>query len=272
MQGAVTGIDFALGAAIHYDFELATNPEPFETLVRNLFGISSPSGEFRHWHIDLKRKRTPPPPAFDLARLVRLVRRGVSSAAAEATNAEDPDRLLVVAGTRPLEAAPERFTMTKCRYDAVIVAGANRLRQLGPQRMIDAIVEFADAVAARAGVVHCATTSTYAAGLASCGGSMELSRDEVGHITDLMYFRSQWGDVIRGPAWGTFLGPSHVDRLGGAAKVIASAPCARVTSLSSGGGYLQATATDEPILEGDASQALAKLALFLDPVAGHRVG
>src|SRR4051812_13659289 len=128
MQGAVTQIDFALGAAVHYDFELATDPQPFETLVRELFGASSPSGEFRHWYIDLKSKRTPPPPSLDLGKLVQLVQRGVASAAAEtAPNAADTDRMLVVAGTRPLDAAPERFSMTKCRFDAVIVAGPARL-------------------------------------------------------------------------------------------------------------------------------------------------
>ncbi|MEO8703875.1 MAG: type VI immunity family protein [Kofleriaceae bacterium] len=269
----MTQIDFALGAAVHFDFELATHPEPFENLVRDLVGVSSASGEFRHWYIPLEGKRTPPPPAFDLSRLVRLVRRGVASAAAETLpNAADPDRLLVVAGTRPLDAAPERFTMTKCRYDAVIVVGCSRLRQLGTQRVIDAIVTFADAVAARAGVVHCATTSAYAAGLASCGGSTVLSTREVGHITDLMYFQPQWGDVIRGPAWGTFLGPSHVDRLGGAGKLAETAPCARVVSLPSGGGYLQVTATDQPILERDSMAPLDELALFLDQVVGHRGG
>jgi len=262
--------DFAIGAAVHYDFELATDPEPFERLVRDLFGVSSPSGEFVHWYIPLKGKRTPPPPPFDLARLVRLVKRGVSSAAADTRpNAADSDLMIVRAGTRPREAEPERFTMTKCRHHAYIGVGATPLRRLGVQRVIDAIVEFADAVEVRAGVVHCAATSTYATALAACGGT-GLSWPERNHVTDLMYFQPQWGDVIRGPAWGTFLGASHVERLGGD---IETAPCAQVSPLRSGGAYLQATPSDHPLLE-DAPTMKAivdKLAVFLDAVVGHRV-
>jgi len=273
MQGSVSDGNFALGAAIHYDFELATNPQPFETLVKSLFGVSSPTGEFVHWFRPLKGKRTPPPPPLDVDKLVRLVRRGVASAAAEtAPNTADSDLLLVVAGTRPINDGPERFTMTKCRYNAVIAAGAARLRRLGVQRVIDAIVAFADAVEVRAGVVHCADSSTYASALASCGAS-GLSRAESDHVSDLMYFEPQWGDVIRGPAWGTFLGAAHVARLGGAAHIADSAPCAGVSSLRSGGSYLQATPSEAPLLEHDPSLAttLEKLARFLDPVTGHRV-
>lgn len=90
--------DFAIAAAVHYDFELATNPEPFEQLVHDLFGISSPRGEFIHWSTPLKGKRSAPPPAFDLSKLVRRVRRGVASAAVESLRTADCSRVVTSIG------------------------------------------------------------------------------------------------------------------------------------------------------------------------------
>ena len=52
MSSSIVDNSFALGAAIHYDFELAATPKPFEVLVEGLFGTSSPRGELRHWFID----------------------------------------------------------------------------------------------------------------------------------------------------------------------------------------------------------------------------
>lgn len=61
-------------------------------------------------------------------------------------------------------------------------------------------------------------------------------------VTDGLYWRPRWGEVIRGPAWGTFLGAQHVDKLGGIARIERESGCARVIALSSGGAYLQTTA------------------------------
>jgi hypothetical protein len=269
------GIDggLALGAAVHYDFELADTPKPFEALVEDLFGAESPGGEFRHWFIRVENRQAPPPAPLDLRKLVRrVVGGGLAMAAAEtAPKTADPDMMLVRAGTTPVSQRPERFSQSKSLYDAIAVFGAARLRGIGRQRALDDIVAFADAVDAQAGVVHWADSAAYAGGLASCGGSPTLSREQVGHITDLMYWQSRWGEVIRGPAWGTFLGAAHVERLGGIRRIEREAPCARVIALRSGGGFLEATDIENPLVEDhDDGGALARLAAFLAPVMGHR--
>jgi hypothetical protein len=264
---------FALGAAIHYDFELAATPRPFEVLIEELFGAASPGGELRQWFIHVEDRKAPPPAPLDLRQLVGLVARGgLAIAAAEtAPNTADEDMMLVRAGTTPIAKRPERFSQTRCRYDAIAVFGAARLREVGTQRALDAIIAFADAVGARAGVVHWADRAAYAAGLASCGGNTTLSREQIGHITDLMYWQPRWGDVIRGPAWGTLLGAVHVERLGGVGRIEREAPCTRVIALRSGGGFLQATPIEAPLVEDCYDDgALAPLAGFLAPVMGHR--
>jgi hypothetical protein len=262
-----------MGAALHYDFELAATPRPFEVLVDELFGAASPGGELRHWFIQVEDRKAPPPAPLDLRKLLRLVARGgLAMAAAEtAPNTADAGMMLVRADTTPIAKQPERFSQTKCRYDAVAVFGQARLREVGTQRALDVIVQFADAVAARAGVVYWAESAAYAAGLASCGGSTTLSRDQIGHITDLMYWQPRWGDVIRGPAWGTFLGAAHVERLGGIGRIERDAECARVIALRSGSAFLQATPIEAPLVEDrDDGGALPRLADFLAPVMGHR--
>jgi hypothetical protein len=261
-------IDLALSAALYYDCELAASSLPLVALVGELFG-GLPGGDLRHWCTPVADRKSPPPESLDLKRLGRLVERGgVAMAAAEtAPDTPDAERMLVRAGTTPIAKRPERFSQTRTRYDAIAVLGAARLRLVGAQRALDAIVEFADAVGARAGTVFWAETAAYAEGLASCGGRMSLSREQVRHITDLMFCQPRWGEVIRGPAWGTFLSAAHVDRLGGVARIERDAGCTRVVGLGSGGAYLQLAPIDEPLVEdrGDDGR-LATLATFLTPV------
>jgi hypothetical protein len=65
--------------------------------------------------------------------------------------------------------------------------------------------------------------------------------------------------VIRGPAWGTFLGAPHVDKLGGMTRIERESGCARVIALESGGAYLQTT----PEPTDGVPEALVR---FLEPV------
>ena len=265
----------ALGAGLHFDFELAADPQPFERIVGDLFRVGSApaGGTFYQWLIDVENRKAPPPAPLDLPALVRSIARGdVSTAAAEtAPMTGDADQMLVRASTTPIAKRPERFALTRCRYDCVASFGSARLREVGAQRALDAVVAFADAVGVRAGAMHWAESALYATGLASCGGSGPLSRDQIDRITDLMYWRPRWGDVIRGPAWGTFLGPTHAERLGGLARIERESGCARVIGLTSGGAFLQATPLDAPLIEGrDDGEVLAGIAAFLEPVMGQR--
>jgi len=261
----------ALGAALHFDFELAADPRPFAKIVESLFGATSPEGVFRHFYTSVDNRLTLPPAPLDLRKLLRRIADGkISTAAAEtAPKTPEVDEMCVSADTAPL--ASRSRSMTTCRYDLTASFGAARLAAVRTQRALDAVVAFADAVAARAGVVHWARSTVHASCLASCSGSARLSREQSGHITDLMYWQPRWGDVIRGPAWGTFLGATHVATLGGVARIERDSGCARVVALGSGGAFLQATPLDAPIVEGDDDGgALARLAAFLAPVMGRR--
>jgi hypothetical protein len=259
----------AFGGAVHFDTELVGSPEPFVALVRSLFG-ESPGGAV-HWYTPIEGKRSPAPAPLDVDKLVQLIGRGVAFAAVETAPATpDSELVLARAAATPIAQRPERFSQTKCRYSAELALGAAALHRLGAQRVLDAFIAFAGAVRGRAGVVHWADSAAYASCLASCGGSEALSREQIQHIADLMYWQPRWGEVIRGPAWGTFLGADHVDRLGGLARIERESGCARVVGLASGGAFLQATPIDAPLVEGHADRGvLDRLAGFLAPVMGQ---
>lgn len=267
---ALTGA-FALGAAVHHDFVLAESPAPLAHFLRELFGDRSPDGRFTQSCIwDDKRKVGPPAP-LSLDKLLRLVTEGKVWLAGVGTrpNTPEADQMRISAGTVARN-RPAR-SLTRCRYQLVAQFGAARLREVGAQRALDLVIEFADAVSARAGVVHWAETTRYAACLASGGGSFELTKQQGSHIQDLLYWQPRWGDVIRGPQWGTLLGAAHVEALGGLARIERESGCARVVGLRSGGAFLQATPLDEPIVEDhDDHGVLARLAAFLAPVMGQR--
>jgi hypothetical protein len=259
----------ALGAALHFDHELATQPEPFATLARALFGERS-DGAYRHFTIPDGRKARPSVP-LNIDGLLRRITAGTTSVAMVETEPRtaDPDIMLISAGTLPHDRRSR--SLTKCRYDFTAAFGAHRLRELGAARVLDLVIAFADAVAARAGGVHWATSTIYASSLALGGGSQQLTRAQNSHVTDLLYWQPRWGEVIRGPQWGTFLGAEHVTTLGGIARIEREAGCARVVALASGGAFLQATPIDQPIVEdSDDGGVLARLSEFLAPVMGKR--
>jgi len=261
----------ALSAALHFDHELAADPAPFAVLVRALFGERSSDGAFRQFFVWADGRKPRPPASLELARLLELVRSGQAWLTAVETEPGTPADLemRVAAGTTPHD-KPAR-SVTRCRYNFDAVFGAARLDELGARRVLDLVIAFGDAVAARAGVVHWAAPTIYAACLASCGGSSQLTPAQSGHIQDLMYWQPRWGDVIRGPQWGTFLGAAHVATLGGIARIEREAPCARVVALGSGGAFLEATPIDRPLFEDRGDPApLAELARFLAPVMGTR--
>jgi hypothetical protein len=223
----------AVAAALHFDYELAANPKPLVGLVETL----ATPGRFRQSYIDAQNHKMRPPSALRLDALIRRVAMGETSGVGieTATGTPDVDTLNVRVDTTPVAEHPERYTLTKCRYQAFIGLGAHRVHG------IDAIITFADAIGVRAGSIYVADTAEYAMALASGGGGPTLTRTQIDRITDGLYWRPRWGDVLRGPAWGTFLGASHVEKLGGMTRIEREAGCARVTALSSGGAYLQTT-------------------------------
>ncbi len=237
-------------SALYFEYELAANPAP---LMRLLETLAAGGDAFQQWHIPEKRKG-PPPSAFNLKGLVARVTKGNTWMVGVETprNTADADSLFVTAQTTPL--TKRSGTLTKCRYETCVVLGARRTE------CIDAIIAFADAVAARAGAIFVADTVDLAAAIATTSGRSNLTEAQRDRIPeDDLYWQPHWGDVIRGPAWGTFLGVHHVAKLGGISRIERDSGCARVIALGSGGAYLQTT--HEPT--DDVPEALVR---FLEPV------
>lgn len=248
----------AIAAALYFDHELAANPEPFVALVESLTGVRH---AYIQWHIDAENHKSRPPVAFNLKRLVARITKGETSGVGVETalRTPDADTLFVSVNTTPAAKRPERYALTKCRYEATVAIGAGRFAG------IDAIAEFADAVGVRAGAIFVADSAEYAAALATGGRGPNLTATQIDRMTDGLYGRSRWGDVIRGPAWGTFVGAHHVDKLGGMTRIERESGCARVIALSSGGAYLQTTAEPTDAVP----EALLR---FLEPVTATGYG
>src|SRR2546428_14010946 len=77
-----------------------------------------------------------------------------------------------------------------------------------------------------------------------------LNSEAYPHVTgaQVQVWESRWGEVIRGPAWGTFLDASHIKRLGGFERIERDGGCAHVRRLTSGGDFLAATSPSERLL------------------------
>ncbi|MBV8762063.1 MAG: hypothetical protein JO257_32520 [Deltaproteobacteria bacterium] len=262
-------VPLALGFALHHDHVLADDPSPLEALIVALCA-ELPADQLRNFFVPDGTQKAAPPSAFDRWKLIERVRSGGTWLASvqSAPGTADHAQIEISAGTVGADRASR--SLTKCRYAVWGALGAEPLHHIRAQRAVDAIVAFADAVAVRAGVMHWATTTVYASCLSAGANSSQLSRDENRHVTDLMYWQPRWGLVIRGPQWGTFLGVEHVRTLGGIEKIIAESRCARVVPLASGGAFLQATPLERPIVEGSASDELARIAAYLAPVTGQR--
>lgn len=262
---------FALGAALYFDTELFADPTPFADLVKALFGVASPDGVFTQWTHRVDNRRMPPPKPYKLSTLLDKIAKGDMRSAAVETRpgTADADHMLVYTAIGPAATLPVPFAPQSWRYDFEASLGAARVQTIGPQRIVDLVIAFADAVAVKAGVIHWAETARYASALVSCSGNSSLTPEQSRKAADPLYWKSKWGQVIRGPAWGTFLSVAHIDALGGLRRIESESGCARVVALASGGAFLQATLIDRPIVDDhDDSDRLAALARYLAPVMG----
>ena len=277
-RSGVTG-SFALGCALYFDRDLSVDSTPLESLLRSLFA----EGAFAQWMTSERTQQVGSPAAFDLGILMKKVRSGtIASAAVETPNrAPDAGRRFVLVQTTPAAKVCEAVPPRSWRYDLVAAFGAASLRELGVSHVIDRLLAFAGAVRATAGVIHWTDTAEYATGLAMCAGG-GLTPAEEARVVDSCDWRTDWGRIIRGPSWGTFLSPRHVDHLGGIEHVERNSGCARVVRLTSGGAFLQLTPVEAPLVEESLSRPagreretpdnhtqLAALARFLVPVMGR---
>ena len=252
--------------AIYFDLELASNTAPFGRLVETLFSNNQDCFQFSIPSENVKAK---PPKKLQLDKLLSQVAAGLLSIAAVETPPRTPDnhQMMVSVGTTPIKLHPERSSQTRCRYACHAQFGSEPLAKLGVQFVLDAMTAFADAVGVRAGTASWADTTVFASCLVTCSGSSSLTSEQDQRVLAQMDGRSRWGESIRGPGWGTFLGAEHVDRLGGLDRIESASGCARVVPLTSGGAFLQLTSTETPLVEGHYNDdVLGQLALFLAPV------
>jgi hypothetical protein len=234
----------SLGAALYYDLDLSTGPAPlrvlWEALTNNL-----PASQLVQWTGAVSRVGKKQP--FDLAKLEAAVAAGKAATAAIESDAG----LLVLSHASPAAEIREPLVPRPWRYDTAIAISGAELTDA--QRAVDSIVAFADAVAAKAGIVYWTGSVAYASALATGGLRDGLSSEQERRVRDSHDLSNHWGRIIRGPAWGTFLNAAQVALLGDLTKLHP----ARVEPLPWGGAYVQLGAIDDATAIDEPSPALA---------------
>lgn len=235
-----------LGAVVYFDHDLASDPQPLEELLRRLDVISG----LRAWTARAKSSTKPAP--FVMDKLLAAVR----SKETVTVGVETGDRgVTLIAAT----GAPGGNHPPGWKHDLVLAMSEAQLATFGQDVLVTALCEFAGAVAANAGIVLWSRSLSFARALALLASGDDLTKHQASRVTDAYYWRPKWGEVIRGPEWGTFLSAAHVAKLAGRAL-----PAAKVSPLSSGGLFVQATS--EPFDVDEPPAALATLREALAPV------
>jgi len=250
----------ALGCAVSFDHDLSANPKPLASL---LFALTAelPADTLRQCVTSEHTQRGGRPATFHAQTLVDKVRsRNYVAAIVEARSKLDDEHLRVQVEVTPAARLRDRVARRHGSYDLVAAFGPYVLSRIGVQRTIAALVEFADGVGAQAGAMAWTKPATFPPGLAKGAGGNGLAAAHDGAD------RRDGRRVARGPAWGTFLGTHHVERLGGIDAVRTGSGAEYVLALRSGGAYLQLTSLDEPVIERASARRLEALAAFLGPV------
>ena len=246
-------VTLSLGAALYYDHDLSTGPAPLRALWEALTH-ELPASKLYQWTGTISRVGMKQP--FELEKLEAAVASGNAASAAIET---DHGSLVLSHATAAAELR-EPLVPRPWRYDTAIAISGDDLAQINRERAVEAIVAFADAVAVKAGIVYWTESVAYASALATGGFSGGLTSAQERHVRDSHDLSNHWGRIVRGPAWGTFLGAAQVALLGDLSKL----QPAKVVRLRSGGAYVQlvgeATSIDEP------SPPLDQLRAALAPV------
>jgi hypothetical protein len=264
----MTDVGLALGAAIYHDHDLSVRPDSLLSIIRAVFGERSLEGEYTQSILPAGALKYGKPSRLHLARLANRIDAGEIARVIIETVARTPDCnvRVVIADVTPDPLRREPLTPRDWKYDISAGFGSNPVAALGRDRLTALLVELADCVQAKAGVIHWANSASYASGLAmgAGGGVPEAQERKIAHS---YYQRDLWGPVIRGPSWGTFLSACHVEQMGGIGRLERESGCARVVALRSGGAFLQLTPTSEPLdVDRDDDPRLLALARFLAPI------
>lgn len=217
----------ALGAALYFDHELAADPRPLTTLWSRI----ATQGELRSW--TLTAKGATKPVGFDATQLAMRIESGETTTVGIETRSRD---VTIIAGTGRAASLDRRPPAPLWSYDLVVALADERVVALGQDMIVKALCEFAGAVAATAGIVVWSASLDFARSLALLSSGPDLPRQHVSALVEAQVNRSHWGNVIRGPEWGTFLSAALVAKLGG--RVL---PVAKTIPLASGGAFVQLT-------------------------------
>lgn len=265
----------ALGAALYFDHEFAANPSPLATLLHALVARTSDPALVQSY-VNVSESRSPPAAPIDLERLLTRVASGLAYSVSidNAIGAPDEDRLGVTVTTSPATKLSANRPPLRSRYDLDAVFGARRIEQLGLPSVLHALIEFASAVNATAGVMLWAPSARLAEALVT--GRGQLAGKERDRVDELMFWASRWGTLARGPAWGTIVGRAHVEILGGMDRVrglvdeLVQPRGGELIPLRTGGAFIRlATA---PIADGVDYPGLDKLSEFLHTVTKEQSG
>ena len=235
-----------VGAVVYFDHDLAADPAPLEARLRPRAGVPG----LRSWTARARSSTKPVP--FVMDKLVAAVR----SRETVSVGVETADRSVTLIASI---GAPGSNHPPGWKYDLVLAMSDAQLTALGQGAVLDALCDFAGAVHVNAGIAVWSPSLSYARALAVLASGDDLTKAQTTRIADAYYWRPRWGEVIRGPEWGTFLSRAHVARLDGRAL-----PAAKVVPLASGGMFVQATA--KPFDIDEPPPALATLCEALAPV------
>jgi hypothetical protein len=251
-------MSFALGAAVYHDHDLVADPAPLERLLDAFAGE-----KLTQFCVPLAPRKERPS-GYERAKLIARVRAGELFALLVGTPPEvdDVDALMIGCEVAPTTKPSRRGY----RYRADVAVGAAQLDRRTPASVVGAVVEFADRVAARAGAVFTADSTSFAHALAAGALGGSLTEEQNRRVRDVAYAVVELDGRIRGPEWGTFLSTDHVAHLGGAGALEAGAGCAVARRLDSGGMYLQLTDRLPDPSAPALAAGLDRLAAFLAPV------
>ena len=133
----MTTSTLALGAAFHFDVELAVAPSAFEALAAWIVEASGASG-FVGWYLNTDPHKPPPPTRpLNLSALLRRIRSGEArtAAIASALKSDDADRVVFSADT--FSSTRRGYAGTKARYHAYAAFGDHVLHTVEPAHVID---------------------------------------------------------------------------------------------------------------------------------------
>jgi hypothetical protein len=258
----------ALGVAVYHAHSFFANRRP---LVAFLDAMYAGRTDLTQWvHARRPTRRVSPSSAYDQEALLRTVSDGNATAIAVETSPTtvDGENEAIIADVAPLSDPPPEAIGRPWPYRVAAVYGSQSTASRGLSHILPPLLALADEISPLAGVIFPAESASFAHAFAT-GTFGGLTAEQERRVREhVVWKQDRFGEVIRGPEWGTFLSANHVARMGGMVRISAESQCAQVVPLRGGGAYLQVTAELPEAGDSLLSIRLAALAEFLEPVRG----